>query len=86
VSGLTSIDRISIRVSGVERDLGRRLGELVAQRLVPTLQPAPGEAALDLVRVEVPARPGEGADALAGRIATEISLAIARTEVPEAGR
>jgi hypothetical protein len=83
---VTEVERISIRVPGVDEQLGRRLGELVAAGLAPSLRTAPGVASLDLLRVELAAQPGESAEALAGRIATAISLRLAGAGVLEAGR
>ena len=80
------IDRISIRVPGVERDLGRRLGQLVAERLAPSLQLGPGEASLDRLQVEVTARPAESPESLAARIAAQVALLIGSQGVLEAGR
>jgi hypothetical protein len=80
------IDRISIRVPGVERDLGRRLGQLVAERLAPSLQLGPGEASLERLQVEVTARPAESPESLAARIAAQVALLIGSQGVLEAGR
>jgi hypothetical protein len=85
VSPAARIERISIRVPGVERDLGLRLGQLVAEGLAPSLLLGPGEASLDFLRVQVSARPGESTEALAGRIAAEVSRRLGDRAV-EAGR
>jgi len=80
------IDRLSIRVPGVERELGRRLGRQVAERLVSSLALAPGEASLERLHVEVAARPGESPDALADRIAARVALLVGAASTLEAGR
>lgn len=80
------IDRISIRVPGVERDLGRRLGQLVAERLAPSLQLGPGEASLERLQVEVTTQPAESPESLAARIAAQVALLIGSQGVLEAGR
>lgn len=80
------IDRLSIRVPGVERDLGRRLGQLVAERLAPSLQLGPGEASLERLHVEVAAQPAESTESLAERIAAQVALLIGSESVLEAGR
>jgi hypothetical protein len=80
------IETISIRVPGVERDLGRRLGQLVAERLAPSLQLGPGEASLERLHVEVAAQPAESTESLAERIAAQVALLIGSESVLEAGR
>lgn len=80
------IDRLSIRVPGVDRELGRRLGRQVAERLAPSLGLAPREASFERVRVELPAQPGESDDALAGRIAAALATALGAATTLEAGR
>jgi len=80
------IDRLSIRVSGVERDTGRHLGRLVAERLAAALQLRPGEASLERLHVEVAARPAESPESLAGRIAAQVALLIGSESALEAGR
>lgn len=80
------IETISIRVPGVERDLGRRLGQLVAERLAPSLQLGPGGASLERLHVEVAAQPAESTESLAERIAAQVALLIGSESVLEAGR
>lgn len=79
------IDRITISVSGIDADLARRLGQAVGQRLAPALAPAAGDALLDHIAVELPESRGEGLDALAGRIVSEVAGAVA-PRATEAGR
>jgi hypothetical protein len=79
------IDRLSIRVPGVEPELARRLGQLVAERLAAPLALAGRDAALSHLEVRVNAVPGESHESLAGRIATQVSQAIAARAL-EAGR
>ena len=78
------IDRISLRVPGVERELGVRLARLVAERLAPALALAPGEGSIERLQIELTARPGESADSLAGRIVAQVAVLIG--EALEAGR
>ena len=85
MSPAARVDRISIRVPGVERDLGPRLGRLVAEGLAPSLLLGPGEASLDFLRVQVAARPGESIESLAGRVAAEVSRRFGESAL-EAGR
>jgi hypothetical protein len=79
------IDRLSIRVPGLEPELARRLGQLVAERLATPLALAGGDAALSQLDVRVTAVPGESHESLAGRIAAQVSHAIAARAL-EAGR
>jgi hypothetical protein len=80
------VDRLSIRVPGVGRELGKSLGRQVAERLAPSLELAPREASFERVHVELTAERGESADALAGRIAAEVASAIGAATTLEAGR
>jgi hypothetical protein len=66
------IDRISLRVPGVDRDAGARLAQLVAEQLVPSLQLGPGEAVIDRLTMKVAAQPGESLESLSARIAAQI--------------
>ena len=83
-TGVT-IGRLGIRVPGLEPEAARRLGQLVAERLATPLALAGGDAALTHLDVRVTAVPGESHESLAGRIATQVSRAIAE-RVLEAGR
>lgn len=71
---MTTVDRLRLRVAGGDAEDGRRLGELVADRLVPSLH---GDADVDRLRVRVAARRGEGDEALAARIAAAVAAALA---------
>jgi hypothetical protein len=86
MSPVIQIDRLSIRVPGVERGLGRRLGQLVAERLASSLQLGPGEASFDRLHVELAADGAESPEALAGRIAAQVALLIGDPGALEAGR
>jgi hypothetical protein len=80
------IDTISIRVPGVDRELGRRLGQMVADSLTPSLRLGPGEAAIDHLHVELTARPAESPESLAARIAEQLCRRIGEAGALEAGR
>lgn len=82
----TTVDRLSIAVPGADAAQGRRVGELVPELLAPLMEPGIDAAALERVRVELTAQPGESAETLAGRIASAIALALARAGALEAGR
>lgn len=72
----TTIGTLSLAVPGSEAEHGRRLAQLVAERLAGPLGLPPGDAVLDRVRLTVDAVPGESADALAARIAAGIAGAV----------
>jgi len=86
VSPHTTVDRLSLRVPGADAAHGRHVGELVAELLAPLVEPGIDAAALDRVKVELAAQPGESAETLAGRIASAIAVALSRADTPEAGR
>ena len=79
------IDRISISVPGVERELGARLAQLVAERLAPPLQLATADASLPRLHVELTAAAGESLESLSDRVVARVSLALGGS-VLEAGR
>lgn len=79
------VDRIILRVPGVERELGERLARLVAERLVPALALAPAEASVERLRVELIGARGESPEALATRIVAQVSLVLGDRGL-EAGR
>ena len=80
------IDRISLRVPGVDSELGKRLGQLVAEQLAPSLQLGPGQASLERLHVELTAQPSESMESLAERIAAQVALQLGAASVLEAGR
>ena len=71
-----AVGRLSLQVPGSDGDHGRRLAQLVAERLASPLGLPPGDAVFDRVRVTVDAVPGESAEALAARIAAGIAGAV----------
>jgi hypothetical protein len=80
------VDRLSIRVPGADRELGRALARQVAERLAPSLALAPGEASFDRLQIEIAAQPGESPEALAARIAAQLGFALGAAGTLEAGR
>lgn len=84
VNGNVTIDRISLRVEGVEPGTARRLAQLVAERLVPALQLSAGEASFERLGIELTAFATEDADAIATRVAGEIAMHLGQRL--EAGR
>jgi hypothetical protein len=76
VSAAIQIDRLSLRVPGAEAELGARLAQLVAQRLAPPLALGAGDAAFARLQMELAARPGEGEESLAARIANHLAAVI----------
>ena len=72
----TTIGTLALTVPGSEAGHGRRLAQLVAERLAGPLALPPGDAVLDRVQLTVDAVPGESAEALAARIAAGIAGAV----------
>ena len=75
------IDRLVLRVAGLDEDAARALARLVAEGLAAGLSRPPGTAGLDSLRLEVAATGSDreaGPDLLARRIAGEIGRVLAR--------
>jgi hypothetical protein len=81
-----TIDRISLRVTGMDPLEAKALARAVAQRLAPALALAPGEASIPRLHVEVAARRGERPDELAARAVARLAPLINRASAAEAGR
>lgn len=75
-----SIDRLSLRVTGLDEHAARALARAVAEGLAAGVVPAAGDAALDHLGVTVQSGPGDP-DALAGRIVDVIGRRLARDRV-----
>jgi len=73
VSDVT-IGRLAIRMHG-DVELGRRLAQLVAERLADGLAPAAGDASLERLNLELTAMPEESVESLATRISARIGVA-----------
>ena len=83
-AGDVHIDRLALRVAGLDEDAARALARLVAEGLAPgVLRPA-GLAGLDSLQVELKAGAADQGrpDLLARRIVDEIGRALARDRVP----
>jgi hypothetical protein len=82
------VERLSLRVAGLDEEAARALSRLVAEGLAPVLGRASAGTGLDHLRVEVPAEPGPagiaggGAGAspeeLAARIVEQVGRMLAR--------
>jgi hypothetical protein len=74
------IDRLALRVSGLDEDAARELAYLVAAGLAPGLLRAAGAAGLGSLRVTTTAEPADQnqPDRLARRIVSEIGRVLAR--------
>ncbi len=74
------LERLSLRVAGLDEVGAVVLARLVAERLAPGLLRAPGVAGLDSLSIELPADGAAGAtpDQLAGRIVDQIGRVLAR--------
>ena len=73
------LDRLSLRVSGLSPSDGRRLVELVGERLAQAAPPADGGQAHGL-RVSIAAGAADTLDALAQRIVDEMLRSFARSQ------
>ena len=73
-----SIERLTLKLSGLSREDGRRLAEQVAEGLAAVALPA-GLALLEVDKVRVQAAAGAGVDQLAGRIVAEVVRQVQRT-------
>ena len=77
-----AVERLRLQVQGIDEGAARRLAELVAQGLGPGLILPVGLEALATLHVEVPAHPGEEADALGRRIVDAVGRALATAPSP----
>jgi hypothetical protein len=83
-AGDVHIDRLALRVAGLDEEAAHALARLVAEGLAPgVLRPA-GLAGLDSLRVELTASAADRGrpDLLARRIVDEIGRVLARDQVP----
>jgi hypothetical protein len=69
------VERLSLRVAGLDEDAARVLSRLVAEGLAPVLGRASAGTGLDHLQVEVPAEPGSAGIAGAGGGASPEELA-----------
>jgi hypothetical protein len=77
--GEIRVDRLALRVAGLDEDAARALARLVAEGLTPGLLRAPGAVGLDSLRVEVKAdTENDTPYLLARRITDEIGRVLAR--------
>ena len=83
-TGDVHIDRLALRVAGLDEDAARALARLVAEGLAPGMLRPSGIAGLDHLHVEVKAGAADQGkpDLLAGRIIDEIQRVLARDRVP----
>lgn len=76
------IDRLALRVAGLDEDAARALARLVAEGLAPGILRVSGMTALDRLRVELEADPEDSTpDQLARRIVDKIGRVLARDRV-----
>jgi hypothetical protein len=71
------VDRLALRLAGISAADGRRLAELVGERLAAAPSPA-GAADTGTMRLTVDAQPGEGLDSMAHRIVEALLRELAR--------
>jgi hypothetical protein len=80
------VDRIKLRVSGMDPLQARALAQAVALGLAPTLALAPGEGSIERLAFELAAKPGEPPEQLAARAAARLAPLVGRVGALEAGR
>lgn len=68
-----TIERLSLRVSGIDAEQAQRLARLVAARLAPAVALGPAEGSLEHLHVALEARAGEREEVLAGRIVERLA-------------
>ncbi len=78
--GEVHIDRLALRVTGLDEDAARTLARLVAEKLAAGLPPLTGSASLGSLRAEVRLGAGDHAepDIMAARIADQVGRLLAR--------
>ena len=77
-----TIDRLRLRVAGLDEGAARHLATLVGEGLAPALQLPIGSTAIETLRVEIAAHTGEGPGLLSRRIVDAIGRALARDRAP----
>ena len=80
------IERLSLRVQGVDPLDARALAQAVADGLAGGLRLGPGETSLSRLSVRVQTRQGEPAEQLAARTADQVTALVNRVSATEAGR
>ncbi|HTW98473.1 MAG TPA: hypothetical protein VMD59_06840 [Acidimicrobiales bacterium] len=78
--GDVHVDRLTLRVAGLDEDAARSLARLVAEGLAPGLLRSAGTAGLDRLRVRV-TTDQRAPDLLARRIVAEAGRVLARDRV-----
>jgi hypothetical protein len=78
------VDRLALRVAGLDEAAARTLARLVAEGLAPGMLRSAGNAGLDHLRIEVTACAADRdrPDLLARRITSELGRVLARGRVP----
>lgn len=80
------IDRLSLRVTGMDALDARTLAQRVAAGLAPALAIGPGEAVLARLAIELEAREGERPEELAARAVSHLAPLINRVVATGARR
>ncbi len=78
------IDRLALRVAGLDEAAARTLARLVAEGLAPDVLRSAGNAGLDHLQIEVTASAADQGkpDPLARRIISELGRVLARGRMP----
>ena len=72
------VDRLTLRLAGISEADGRRLAQLVGERLASATPPA-AAGTTDAMRVTVGAQRGEALESMAQRIVAEMLRGLVRT-------
>ena len=75
---MIEIDHLTLRLDRLSEPDARRLARLIGEQLA-TVDRVGGPLALDHVRLELAARPGESIEAMASRIVEDLTRALARS-------
>jgi hypothetical protein len=81
-----TIDRLRLRVAGLDEGAARHLASLVGEGLAPSLQLPPGSTTIETLRIELGAHTGEAPGLLSRRIVDAIGRALARDRAPAGAR
>jgi hypothetical protein len=81
-----TIDRMRLRVAGLDEGAARHLATLIGEALVPSLQLPVGSTAIETLQLDVPAQAGESPELLSQRIVDAIGRALARDRAPAGAR
>ena len=74
-----TIDRLTLKLSGLSKADGQRLARRIAEGLVSASPPLEGMHSLDRLRIQVTAQTGRNIDLLAQQIVADVLRELERT-------